>query len=79
MTEWRSKTRTCACGQKFKPKREAQTYCSARFRDAEAKWRLRSIDKNMDKKPALTLIPGSMDRPVSGPNRASDWPLMPRL
>ena len=45
MTIWRDEVRTCVCGERFLPKREAQAHCSSRCRDAVKKRRKRSGDK----------------------------------
>jgi hypothetical protein len=42
---WRDEIRTCACEERFAPKRAAQAHCSVRCRDAANKRRKRSGDK----------------------------------
>jgi hypothetical protein len=41
---WRDEVRTCACGGRFAPKRDAQTYCSKRCANAATQRRKRSGD-----------------------------------
>ena len=45
MTDWRHEWRKCHCGETFRPKREAQRFCSELCRDADKKHRKRSGDK----------------------------------
>jgi hypothetical protein len=45
MTDWRHEWRKCHCGETFRPKREAQRFCTERCRDADKKHRKRSGDK----------------------------------
>ena len=58
---WRSEVRKCACGAGFNPKREAQTYCSPRCRDASKKRCKRSGDREF----TLTWVPRSGDIALS--------------
>ena len=77
MTDWHNETRHCACGKSYKPKREAQQHCSAHCRDLTKKRRKRSGDKNMPKKPDLTVIARSGDTPAtrqSGGSEMDSWP-----
>ena len=69
MTDWRKETRACACGEKFRLKRQAQTYCSERCRNKAVVSRRRSGDKGR----SLIPIARSGDMPsVESPN-ASQW------
>ena len=54
---WRDEVRTCDCGDKFNPKREAQAYCSKRCSNAATQRRKRSGDTAR----APTLIARSGD------------------
>jgi hypothetical protein len=58
MTNWRNENRTCRCGERFKPKREAQAYCSKRCANAATQRRKRSGDKSQE--------PTRMTRPLRG-------------
>lgn len=57
MIDWRVETRTCACGETFKPSREGQRHCSAKCRDL-AKKRLK---RSGDRAQVLIEIPRSGD------------------
>src|SRR5262245_24352183 len=57
---WRNEMRNCDCGVKFRPKREAQRYCSARCGSAERMARQRSRNR-------------SEGKPRSAPPCASEW------
>ena len=61
MTDWRHEWRKCHCGETFRPKREAQRFCSELCRDADKKHRKRSGDKTAT--PAR--IPRSGDMPAT--------------
>jgi hypothetical protein len=45
MTDWRTERRMCRCGERFKPARQAQSFCSPQCRDAAKKQRKRSGDQ----------------------------------
>ena len=61
MTNWKNEVRTCACGGKFSPKRDAQRHCSTKCRDVAKKRLKRSGDKPAN----ATKLSGSGDTPVS--------------
>lgn len=70
---WKSEVRTCACGKRFKPRREAQRYCTARCRNTAVVRRKRSGDRTED----ATGLARSGDTPVSkAPTGLADRPTM---
>ena len=47
MADWRNEVRTCGCGGRFAPKREAQAYCSKRCANSATQRRKRSGDMTL--------------------------------
>ena len=56
MADWRNEVRTCGCGGRFAPKREAQAYCSKRCANSATQRRKRSGDIDLVTRASVTLL-----------------------
>jgi hypothetical protein len=79
--DWRDELRTCRCGESFRPKREAQRFCSAKCGSADRMSRKRTRNIKSDptrNTPATDALTGSWDGPTMvWPERPSTEGLNP--